>query len=393
MENVKLNVSHHHEELGIDEAVVVFNDINDGFIFSIIDVYFRHNEVKAVISDILEIYPDLKLYDYSRNNNKIFKKYENNDIRIYIRGNSIDLYGSFYCKSEEINHYLWEIYKNNTEEESDVEVFMYNYAMNNGSISETLKSFKIKETDYISEKYYPYIDIDVMFEQFFTGSENILLLVGEPGLGKSKMATLALKYAYNNVDKLPYDKIEENPVLENQYISAVSVKSIEVLANDNFWKALEKSKPDFCIIDDLDYMLTKRDSEVTSSDDAIKNSFLNQFLSFTDGVEKNNTKFIITTNQKYTDIDTALLRKGRLFDILELRKLDKREALDVWLENGLKEEEFHEIFTDHQILSADLGSEISKKINTRITSNNKHYIKEDGISKVDKAGRSKKIGL
>jgi SpoVK/Ycf46/Vps4 family AAA+-type ATPase len=156
---------------------------------------------------------------------------------------------------------------------------------------------------------------------------------------------------------------------------------------------LEADTYDFVILDDLDYMLTKRDSEVTSSDDAKKNNFLNQFLSFTDGIKKNNTKFIITTNQSFEDIDSALLRKGRMFDILELRRLDKNEALEIWKENELEESEFNSIFTQHEILSADLGSEINKRLNKRIENTLSPYLKEEGISKMTKAGRTKKIGL
>ena len=99
-----------------------------------------------------------------------------------------------------------------------------------------------------------------------------------------------------------------------------------------------------------------------TSDDAKKNAFLNQLLSFTDGVQKNKTKFIITTNQHFDDVDTALLRKGRLFDILEFRKLTNSEALKIWLEQELKEEEFNKLFTD-DVLQSDLGSEISKRKN------------------------------
>jgi SpoVK/Ycf46/Vps4 family AAA+-type ATPase len=207
------------------------------------------------------------------------------------------------------------------------------------------------------------------------------------------MSTLALKHAFKNPDKLPYDKLKDNPALDNQFITVVYVKSTDVLVNDKFWRELEKHEADFCIIDDLDYMLTKRDSEVTNAEDQKKNDFLNQFLSFTDGVEKHKTKFIITTNQKYDDIDSALLRKGRLFDILELRQLDHKEALNIWLDNELSETDFNELFTAHEVLPAELGSEIAKRLNTRISTATDSYLKEDGISKVLKAGRAKKIGI
>jgi len=39
-------------------------------------------------------------------------------------------------------------------------------------------------------------------------------------------------------------------------------------------------------------------------------------LSFTDGIVPTHTKFIITSNKIDSDIDPALRREGRMFDIL-----------------------------------------------------------------------------
>jgi len=270
---------------------------------------------------------------------------------------------------------------------------MNSFFLTDGVLDSNLKEVLSEDFDFINKKYYPYIDTDIMFDQFFTGSENILVCVGAPGLGKTKLASLAIKHAYNNPDKIPYDKLIEHEALESQFINIIFVKSTDVLVLDNFWRNLEILQADIVIIDDLDYMLTKRDSEVLSAEDEKKNIFLNQFLTFTDGVEKYKTKFIITTNQGYDEIDSAILRKGRLFDIIELRKLDKSEALAIWVDNNLKEDEFSAIFKTHEILSADLGSEISKRTNKRITTALKPYLKEDGISSVVKANKSKRITL
>lgn len=155
---------------------------------------------------------------------------------------------------------------------------------------------------------------------------------------------------------------------------------------DEFWRTLQKDLPDFVILDDLDYMLTKRDSEVMTNDDAKKNAFLNQLLSYTDGVQKNRTKFIITTNQHFDDVDTALLRKGRLFDILEFRKLTNDEALKIWLEQELKEDEFHILFQG-DVLQSDLGSEIAKRKNKRIKNVINSYLKEPSISKIKRKNK------
>lgn len=389
----QLTITHSTEEITIDEAVQYQRDIEDGFLFPIEDFAQKSHEFKSFVKDLMLIDPTIKEYDYGRNKNNVYKKLLGENIRMYVRGNSVDVFGTVCCKSEDICNAVWKAVIKYEDADETIDLFMHSYFINNGHLDDNTKQIKFEELNYISDKYYPYIDTDIMFDQFFTGAENILLLVGEPGLGKSKMSTLALKHAFKNPDKLPYDKIADNPALDSQFITVVYVKSTDVLVNDKFWRELEKHDADFCIIDDLDYMLTKRDSEVTNADDQKKNDFLNQFLSFTDGVEKHKTKFIITTNQKYNDIDSALLRKGRLFDILELRQLDKNEALAIWKDNDLAEDDFNQIFTTHEVLPAEIGSEIAKRLNTRITTATMSYLKEDGVSKVKKALRAKKIGV
>jgi len=392
-ENVQLQVRSIAEELNADEATVVYQNIQDGFVITMPELRLKSPAFKEFIKDLKNSICELEEYNYSVSKNHINARYYGEELRIYTHGNSVDVFANIYCRSEEINSKVWEIYLKNSPKDNSVEIMMSAFSMNNNRLDEQSRDIEPKDLNYISEKYYPYINTTIMFDQFFTGAENILLLVGEPGLGKSKMSTLALKYAYENPDKIPYDKIADNPSLENQFISCAYVKSIDVLVNDQFWRNIEARKTDFVIIDDLDYMLTKRDSETSSQEDAQKNIFLNQFLSFTDGVEKNKTKFIITTNQKYDDIDSALLRKGRLFDIIELRHMSKDEGLAIWKDNTLPEEYFHDIFKTHEILAADLGSEIAKRKNDRITSAVESYLLEDGISKVKSAMRGKKIGL
>lgn len=390
--DAKLVVTHSNDEMTLDDAVLAYVDINEGYKHALQDMPIKTVDWPAFKKDLGAI-DGGELFDYSRSKNNIYYKINADKYRAYVRGNSVDLYMGIYAKDEFTCKQIWDIFVKHSEDEDDVSLFMHSYFMNEGRLDDGSKNIDPKELKFIDDKYYPYIDTQIMFDQFFTGAENILLLVGEPGLGKSKMSTLAMRHALENPDKLPYDKLADNPALENQFISVVYVKSTDVLINDKFWRDLSKMQADMCIIDDLDYMLTKRDSEVMSIDDAKKNDFLNQFLSFTDGVEKHKTKFIITTNQKYNDIDVALLRKGRLFDILELRQLHTDEAKNIWLSNDLKEDEFDYLFGTDSVLPADLGSEINKRKNDRIQTATQSYLKEDGISKVVKASRSKKIGF
>jgi SpoVK/Ycf46/Vps4 family AAA+-type ATPase len=342
----------------------------------------------------LENIEDFEIFDYSRSKSATFLKYKSENYMIYIRGNQKDAYINIFAKTERSSEQAFKVFINYNEPSQGVECYFTSYFMNGNSLDSTSKTKKVKDYDYLSKKYYPYINTDVMFQQFFTGSENIMLLVGAPGIGKSKLSTLSIKYAFENPDMLPYDKLEENTGLEEQYISVGYIKSTDVLSNDKFWRMIEKAQYDIIIIDDLDYMLTKRDAEIQTGDDKIKNNFLNQFLSFTDGVEKNKTKFIITTNQSFKDIDSALLRKGRLFNILELRALTLSEALDIWKENELDVEDFNDLYAnDSEVLGADLGSEISKRLNVRISTACDEYLAEPEISKLQSVKRSKSIHL
>lgn len=391
--NNRFITSYDTDHVSMQEALALHNDMAAGFLHGVTNATIKASEVQHFIESVQAQFGSLALYDFSRSRNSTEFRYENECVKIYLSGNAVDLVVEMHAKTQEDSQRLWKIFVDCTEDDTEVQVFVHSYSMNGSAMDVRVRVMEPKEFERISWEFYPYIDIPVMFDRFFTGHENILLLVGEPGLGKSKMSTAALKYAHSNPDKLPYDKKLQDPGLDEQYIVVAYVKSPEVLASDAFWRSLQSDPPDFCILDDQDFMLTRRDAEVRTRDDSIKNSFLNQFLSYTDGVERNNTKFIITTNQNYDHIDTAVLRKGRLFDIIELRHLTNEEALAIWIRNGLQAEEFYEMFNTERILPAELGSEISKRKNERIAGAQTDYILEEGISKLKKVCNKTRIGL
>lgn len=393
MDNIQLNINNTLEE-SLEDSVISYQDVKEGFIYTIKDVSFKAKEFEKILAVLKKRYPDIKEYEFSRTKNNIFKKYIGENIRIYVHGNSIDMFGSFASKTNEDAKIVWEAYTNNVEySNGDVHTYMYAYSLRGNQLVENAKELDVEDLNYISKNYYPYIDTDTMFDQFFTGAENILFLIGPPGVGKSKILSLAIKHAVNNPDKIPYNKLDEDSVSDHQFLTVANIKGIDVLSIDEFWSQLEKVSPDFVFIDDLDFMLTKRDADIMTQEDYAKNAFLDHFLTFTDGVEKNNTKFIITTNQPFKDIDTALLRKGRLFDILELRYLTLEEARVIWDENNLLEDDFNNTFTEDGILPADLGSEVNKRLNKRIDSSTKSYLREPGISKVERAGKKNSMSL
>lgn len=375
----------------LEEIFELENNKENGFKSIKAENYMKTTNFQEFIDEVNETFK-LELFNYSKSTYNTEKKYFSETVIITVSGNSRDTAFNIYCKSEyDLNKiYNIALKHNKDEEESEVKCFFESFYIKQNGIDKTTKVLTLKDVSETSELYYPFLDTKLMFEQFCTGNENILVLTGSPGLGKTRFSNLLFKHLFQEPESIPYDKIEAIPELDEQFFNVAYVKSTDILAMDEFWRTLQKELPDFVILDDLDYMLTKRESEVMTSDDAKKNAFLNQLLSYTDGVQKNRTKFIITTNQHFDDVDSALLRKGRLFDILEFRKLKLDEALKIWLDADLKEEEFRKIFQD-DVLQSDLGSEISKRKNKRIKNTVSSYLKEPEISKVKR--KNKRMSL
>jgi len=251
-------------------------------------------------------------------------------------------------------------------ENEDKNVVSYDFYVDRGDVC--YKDQFLKVDDNLSKLYIPYIDTDDLFEKFFGSREKILLLTGKSGIGKSKLSALATQYLSKHSKK--------------NVSSVATASDIDVLSDDNFWSYLDIQGIDLVILDDLDYLLTPRTEEQSPSDIA-KNKFISNFLSFTDGFKHNNVKFIITTNQEVSTIDKSLLRRGRMFDILELRKLTNQEAKEIW--EQLTDKPFK---LKGEILACDLAFEIE---NSKRTKNDKSYLKDKTVSKLKKT--ETKIGF
>lgn len=278
------------------------------------------------------------------------------------------------AKNFEIVQKLYDIYEKSTESENlEINLKLFTAYEDGGDFDIGVSI--LRKEDISNEKYYPYLNIDLLFKRFYESDENILIMVGEPGLGKSKFSNLAAFYLGHNVNIF-------KP--ENSTLNIVSVQSIRVLSLEKFWRFLEENKINLVILDDLDFMLSPRDLEERSEMDRLKNDFLNNFLSFTDGLIKNKTKFIITTNQDYSSIDSALMRKGRLFDLIQLRRLKETEAKNIWTDAGLKEEDYK---LGDNVLASDLAHEIFLK---KLKINEKDYLLDKSVSI---SLQKKKIGI
>jgi ATP-dependent 26S proteasome regulatory subunit len=90
----------------------------------------------------------------------------------------------------------------------------------------------------------------------------------------------------------------------------------------------------------------------------------------------NDTKIIITTNRTIEEIEPALLRDGRCFDILRLNKINIEENKDL-LKKIIKDNHLsNELLKEENVSQA----KIMNKINEKLDNNEKNYIIDKKIS-------------
>jgi hypothetical protein len=229
----------------------------------------------------------------------------------------------------------------------------------------------------VGDVYEPYLDIDLLFEEFLNSKSPILQFTGKPGLGKSKLITLFIKHMLSRDDYLH----------DRSTLKIARPTESKVLADDEFWVGLRQGNYKALILDDIDYILQQRNETLDSEEAKVHNDIVNKMLTFTDGLLHQKTKILITTNVSYKKIDKALSRDFRLFDSIELRALNQEEALSIWQSRfELKKAQFEKIFNgDKEITPARLASEAEKILFKSKKSQQKQrsYCKEDGVSKID----------
>ena len=380
-------VSNDSTNMSVEEVMTIESYIKDGYNTPTGEFFIEAAELQSVINIVKSKF-DTTVFDFCNKDNISYILKTDKNIT-NISGNNHGIYITSFSKTLKDAVELYNILKQFDPPSEENEVRFQTFLSTPNGIDTKYNFYKAETYSDINDRYYPYLDINVLFEQFFGNKESILICCGEPGVGKSKLSTHALKYCLANIKKLP-NKCDHE-ILDDEYttVNVAYVKSTEILADDSFWYNLSENNYDLVILDDLDFFLTSRNNEINTREDEIKNVFVSHLLSFTDGVQDNKTKFIITSNQPFEGIDEALLRKGRLFDILELRKLTKKEALEIWRSEGLDDESFKKCNFANTILQADLGSEIQKRQNTEVKIC--PYLLENNISKINTT--SKKLGF
>jgi hypothetical protein len=170
------------------------------------------------------------------------------------------------------------------------------YSSDGGSVNVPLNRDRLP----IAEMY-PFLkgeSLESYYERYMESSANILLLIGPPGTGKTTFIRGLLAHTNS---------------------SAIVSYDANILDKDGFFARFIEDDASVMVLEDSDAFLKSRSDG---------NTMMHRFLNVGDGlVTTKGKKMVFSTNlPSIRDIDSALIRPGRCFDIIEFKPLSLFDA-------------------------------------------------------------------
>ena len=154
------------------------------------------------------------------------------------------------------------------------------------------------------EEMYPFLNgesLNDYYDRYMESSANILLLIGPPGTGKTTFI---------------------RGLLAHRNCSAIVTYDAAILEKDGFFARFIEDDAEVMVLEDSDAFLKSRSDG---------NTMMHRFLNVGDGlVTTKGKKMIFSTNlPSIRDIDSALVRPGRCFDIVTFDSLNHGQATEL----------------------------------------------------------------
>lgn len=216
---------------------------------------------------------------------------------------------------EWVNSKIEEIFGNSDEILCPIEMYIKN---NRGQIMNV--SMEEKIDDVIHEESYPFLNrgkVNEYIDNYLNSRENVLILLGDAGTGKTRLIRHILRTAINKGQGLDNSGFSSD-IYDGERYKIFYTTSKDVLDSDELFSRFISEHNAILVLEDIDFHLRSR---------AEDNPLMYKLLASSDGLISSHNKIIISTNvDSENKIDEALIRPGRCFNLAKFRKLSIDEA-------------------------------------------------------------------